>query len=54
MKHELPNKTERKRFCGLRPAIAVEAFIVGLVLCLVLWGKFGTRLLNSMKRLFEH
>jgi len=51
MKNQLP-ESSRKRFVGLRPAIAAEAFIVGLVLCLVLWGKCGTWLLNTLKNIF--
>ena len=51
MKHELPDNI-KKRFRGLRPAIAVEAFIVVLVLSLLVWGDFATWLLNALKRLF--
>jgi len=54
MKEELPENAGKKRFRGLRPAIAVEAFIVLLVLGLILWGKLGTSLLNSIKWLFGH
>jgi hypothetical protein len=54
MKQELPDSAGKKRFRGLRPAIAVEAFIVLLVLGLILWGKLGTWLLNSVKSLFGH
>jgi hypothetical protein len=51
MKHKWP-PSSNKRSRGLRPAIAVEAFIVVLVLCLWLWGKCGTWLLNTVKKLF--
>ncbi|MGA4577872.1 hypothetical protein [Limisphaera sp. VF-2] len=46
-----PPESNWKRFFGLRPAIAVEAFIIVLVVCLLLFGKFGTWLLNAVKNL---
>ncbi len=41
MNHQ-PPENSRKRFLGLRPAIAVETFIIVLVVCLFLFGKLGT------------
>jgi hypothetical protein len=46
-----PPETSRKRSFGMRPAIAVEAFIIVLMVCLLLFGKFGTWLLNALKNL---
>ena len=46
-----PRECSKKRIWGLRPAIAAEAFIAALVVGLVLFGKFGTWLLNAVKNL---
>jgi len=54
MKEKLPDGRGKKSSRGLRPAIAVEAFVVILVLCLLLWGKLGTWFLNWAKGLFGH
>ncbi|MGA4580137.1 hypothetical protein [Limisphaera sp. VF-2] len=45
-----PPDSSRKWFLGWRPAIAVEVFLIALVVCLVLFGKLGVWLLNAVKK----
>jgi len=46
-------ENSRKRIVGLKPAALIEAFIIGLVACLLVFGKCGVLLLNAAKNLLD-
>jgi hypothetical protein len=54
MRREPGNSISKTRGVGIRPAIIWEILVIALVIVLMLWGKVGTWLLNSMRFFLGH